>query len=225
MKLSTLMFLTLSVVLAPFAMAQGVPPTNGLLITQVNTQQWQIRLISGTAVERFSGVMDSDQPITAVTPVSLESGDSATLLTPTSLGATFATWPGGFDGVNFSIGVGAKLCLRNTGSSGVPMYLGASLQDATPVTAPVALASSDACGSTTGTRKFHAGQWIVMGTNADSQEVMSQSIEPGVTGLVKRYSWRSMEPSQGVYDFSGLESGLGGGERHAAYCDDRRQDL
>jgi hypothetical protein len=230
MKFSTLIFLTFSSVLAPFAMAGSAPPTGGLLITQVNSQQWQIRLISGTAMRSFSGVANSDMPITAVQGVQLESNDSATLLTATSLGATFATWPGGTDGVNFTVGAGAKLCLQATGGTGVNMYLGSSLANAVPVTAPVALAGTNACGSSSGggKRKFHVGQWIVMGENASTQELMAQSIEPGVTGLVKRYTWRSMEPSQGVYDFSGLKSDLAwaaaNGMRLIAMIDDKTFD-
>ena len=231
MKFSTLMFLTLSSIMAPFAMATGTPPTSGLLITQVNSQQWQVRLISGATMQRFSGTMDSDLPITGVQVVQLESNDSAKLLTPTSLGASFATWPGGTDGVNFTVGAGAKLCLHNTGSTALNMYLGASLVTAVPVTAPVALAGTGACssgGGGGGPRKFHVGQWIVMGENASTQELMSQAIQPGVTGLVKRYTWRSMESSQGVYDFSELQSDLAwaaaNGMRIIAMIDDKTFD-
>ena len=214
MKFSTLIVFTLSSILAPFVIAQAATaPTSGLLITHVNSQQWQIRLISGTDQQRFSGVMESDNPITNVQGYALESGDVAQLLTPNSLGATFATWPGGTDGVDFTVGAGAKLCLRDTGSSGVQMYLGDSLVDAIPVTAPVALTSSDACGATTGppppgNRKFHPGHYIALGRSASSQAIMAQSIKPGVVGFLKRYTWRSLEPSQGVYQFSVIKSDL-----------------
>lgn len=213
MKIFALMILTVGSLLAPFAMAQSVPPDSGLLITRVNSEQWQIRLISATTVQQFSGVMESDLPITAVQSVKLESPDSAKLLSPTSLGATFAAWPGGVDGVNFTVGTGAKLCLRDTGSSGVQIYLGDSLVDAIAMTAPVALASADACGGTTGPpppskRKYHTGHWIVMGRGASSQALMQQSIKPGVIGMVKRYTWRSLEPTQGMYQFSELKSDL-----------------
>ena len=133
MKISTLMVLALgSLVLAPFAMAASAPPTSGLLITHVNSQQWQIRLISGASMLRFSGVADSNHAITGVQTVRLESADSAKLLTANSLGATFTAWPGGSDGVNFTVSAGATLCLRDTGSTGVKYYLGDSMQDADP---------------------------------------------------------------------------------------------
>src|SRR6478736_5964055 len=137
MKISTLMVLILCFALAPLAMAAGTPPTSGLLITHVNSQQWQVQLFSGSTAQRFSGVMDSNMQITGVQTVRLESKDSAKLLTPTSLGATFAAWPGGSDGVSFTVSAGATLCLRDTGSTGVKMYLGDSLQSATAVNAPV----------------------------------------------------------------------------------------
>jgi hypothetical protein len=195
-------------------MAQSAPPTSGLLITQVNSQQWQIRMTSATAASRFSGVVESDMQITGVQTVGLESADSANLLTPTSLGATFTVWPRGTDGVDFTIAAGAKLCLRDTGSSGVPMYVGTSLQNALPVTAPVALAGTDACNGTTGgppppgPRKLHAGHWIVMDRGADSQVLMQDAVRPGVVGIVKRYTWLSLEPTEGAYHFSTVASDL-----------------
>ncbi len=214
MKFSALLFLTLSSALAPFAMAQSVAPESGLLITHVNSEQWRIRLISGTTTQQFSGVMESDMPITAVQGVLLESTDSAKLLTPNSLGATFATTPGGIDGVNFTVGAGARLCLQDTGSSGVQMYLGDSLANAIAVTAPLALASTDACNGSPppppppGSRKFHTGQWIVMDRGASTQTLMATAIQPGVVGIVKRYTWLSLEPTQGAYQFSEVQSDL-----------------
>lgn len=216
MKFSARLLLTLAISLVPFAAAlAAAAPTSGLLITKLNSQQWQVRLISSNAAVRFSGVVESDKTITGVQPYRLESVDSAKLLTPTSLGASFAAWPGGTDGVDFTAGSGANLCLRDTGSTGVKMYLGDSLQDAVAVTAPVALAGTSACGGTTppppppsGKRKYHPGQWIVLGRGADSQKIMQDSVRPGVTGLVKRYTWRVLEPSENAYDFSELASDL-----------------
>ncbi len=215
MKLSALLVLALGFVLAPFAMAASAPPDSGLLVTHVNSQQWQVRLISGTTAQRFSGVLQSSAPITGVQAVKLEGNDSAKLLTATSLGATFSAWPGRSDGVNFTVGAGATLCLTDTGSTGVKFYVGDSLQDAVLVNAPVALAGTNACGSTTpppppppGNRKYHTGHWIVMGRGADSQALMQQAVKPGVVGVVKRYSWRSLEPAQGTYQFSELASDL-----------------
>ncbi len=150
MKLSGWIFLALSSLLPLFAIAQGLSPDSGLLITRVNSEQWQIRLIAGTADRQFSGIVESDLPIKAVMSTGVESTDSAKLLTPTSLGAILAVRPGGVDGVKFSASADAKLCLRDTGSSNVRMFRGTSLADAVPVKAPVALSSADACGDAVG---------------------------------------------------------------------------
>ncbi len=118
-----------------------------MLITRLNNQQWQIRLIGGSSAERFSGVVDSSMPFSKVSGVNTANADSAKLMTSTSLGTTLNVQAGGVDGVDFSVSADSALCLRDTGStSGVHIYLGDSLDDAIPVTAPVALTSADACG-------------------------------------------------------------------------------
>ena len=222
MKLSRLVLAAAACVVAPWTMAQNVAPASGVLITRTNSQQWEVRLISGNQAEQFSGVFESDQPITAVSGLNLESKDSAKLLTSTSLGVTFSTGPAGVDGATFTVGTDASLCLRDTGSSGVHYYLGDSLVDAIPVAAPVALTGPDACGAVTGAstnattavsapllgRKFHPGHWIVLGRGADTQSIMQDAARPGVVGLVKRYTWRSLETAQGVYAFAELKSDL-----------------
>ena len=220
MKYRALFSLLLASALSPLAMAQSTPPDSGLLITRVSSDQWEIRLIAGSAAQQFSGVMESDLPISGVAGVKLENPDSAKLLSPNSLGTSLAAWPGGFDGVNFSVSADAKLCLRDTGSSGVHIYLGDSLVDAIPVTAPLALTSADACGDVTAPvlaasgRKYHAGHYIVMGRGADTQALMDTALKPGVVGLIKRYTWRSLEPSQNVYQFAELKSDLAWATAH-----------
>src|SRR5450432_770973 len=214
MKLSGLVFLALSSLLLPFATAQNLPPDSGLLITRVNSEQWQIRLVAGTTSQQFSGVVESDLPITAVVSTRLGSTDSAKLLTSTSLGAIFTVRPGGVDGVNFSASANAKLCLRDAGSSGVQMYLGNSLADAVPVKAPLALGSVDACGDAVApvlgasARKYHPGHYTIVVNGVDAQKFMTSSLQPGMVGIMRRYSWRSLEPTQGVYDFSVIKSDL-----------------
>jgi hypothetical protein len=214
MKLSGLVFIALSSLLAPFAMAQKLPPDSGLLITRVNSEQWQIRLIAGTTGQQFSGVVESDVPITAVRSTGLESTDSTKLLTPTSLGAIFKVRPGGVDGVKFTASADAKLCLRDAGSSNVHLYRGNSLADAVSVTAPVALSSADACGDAIATvagvsaRKYHPGHYTIITNGVDAQKFMASALQPGMAGIVRRYSWRALEPTQGVYDFSVIKSDL-----------------
>lgn len=215
MKFSRMMFLSLAIISSPFAMAQSAVPDGGLLITRLNNQQWQIRLIGGSNAQQFRGVVDSSLPFSKAAGANRNSAESAKLLTTTSLGTSLAVQAGGSDGVDFSVSPDSALCLRDTGTAGVHIYLGDSLDDAIPVKAPVALTSADACGDNTalmlpaaGARKFHAGHWIVMGRGADTTALMSQSIKPGVTGLVKRYTWRDLEPKQGVYSFAGMKADL-----------------
>jgi hypothetical protein len=211
MKLSGLMFLVLSSLLLPFASAQGLPPDSGLLITRINSEQWQIRLIAGAASQQFSGVVESDLPIAGVRSMKAASTDSTKLLTSTSLGAIFAVQAGGVDGVTFSASADAKLCLRDAGSSGVHIYLGTSLVDAIPVTAPVALSSTDACGDAVApvlgasARKYHPGHYTIV---VNGTKNLPTAIQPGMVGVVRRYSWRSLEPTQGVYNFSQIKSDL-----------------
>jgi hypothetical protein len=145
-KLSGTLSLILGCLLAPFAMAQSASPDRGLLITRINSERWQIRLMSGATAEHVSGVISSHLPITAVRGITLSATDNAKLLTASSLGAMLAAAPGGVDGVEFSASAGAKLCLRDAVSCGVHLYLGTRLTDAVQVTAPVALSSVDACG-------------------------------------------------------------------------------
>jgi hypothetical protein len=211
-----LLLSTLACLTAPFAQAASTVPTSGLLITRVNSQQWEIRLVGGATAEQFSGTFESDLPFSSVTGVKLENPDSAKLLTATTLGTTLAVRPGGTDGVNFTVSADAKLCLRDAGSSGVQLYLGDAFDGAVPVSAPVPLTSFDSCGSVapdplalaTGGRKFHAGHYIALLRNGGSQKIMAQSIKPGVKGFVKRYSWSALEPSKGVYDFAEIKSDL-----------------
>jgi hypothetical protein len=210
-----MMFLALASVLSPFAMAASTAPDSGLLITRVNSEQWQIRLIAGGTAQQFSGVVESDRPIFATQSVESASVNSAQQLTATSLGTTLAAQPGSVDAMSFTMSRDAKLCLRDAGSSGVHIYRGESLADAVPVTAPLALTSVDACNDATApvmaassARKNNVGHWIVLGVNDTSQAIMQTTVQPGVIGLVKRYSWRSLEPSEGVYNFSAIKSDL-----------------
>lgn len=208
--------LLLATSLSPFAAAVAAPPTSGLLISRPSSSAWQLRLIAGDEARQFSGIVDSSAAFGAVTPYKLEKVDSATLVASTSLGANFSVWPGGTDGVDFSVVSTAKLCLRDTGSSGVQWYLGDSLATAVPVNPPVALNGSDACGGTpppvdpppVGQRKFNAGHYIALMRGASTQSIMDKTTEPGVAGLMKRYTWRLLEPTQGAYNFSEVKSDL-----------------
>jgi hypothetical protein len=220
MNFSRMMFLALASVLSPFAMAASTAPDSGLLITRVNSQQWQVRLIAGDSAQQFSGVLESNVPFERAVSTHQTQSDSARMLTSNSLGTTLTAQAGGSDGVDFTVSPDAKLCLRDSGSTDVHIYLGDNLADAIAVKAPVALTSIDACGDATASvlspsgRKFHVGHWIVMGENADSQALMATAVQPGVVGLMKRYAWYSLESTQGVYNFSVIKSDLAWAAAH-----------
>jgi hypothetical protein len=68
--------------------------------------------------------------------------------------------------------------------------------------------STTTLATTFGARKFRPGHYIALLNCCDSQSVMAQSMKPGVVGFMKRYTWRSLEPTLGAYNFSELQSDL-----------------
>jgi hypothetical protein len=63
-------------------------------------------------------------------------------------------------------------------------------------------------GAAEAARKYHPGHYIALGRGDSSQATMTASVKPGVTGIMKRYTWRSLEPSKGNYDFSAIKRDL-----------------
>ncbi len=59
----------------------------------------------------------------------------------------------------------------------------------------------------TATRKFNPGHYISM-NRYDKQSDMVNALKPGVAGIQKRYYWKQLETSYGVYDFSLVLSDL-----------------
>ena len=101
--------------------------------------------------------------------------------------------------------------------------MGTDLADAVPVNAPLALTSVDACGERSPRcRPYREGKYhpaitgsVVNGVGA--QSFMTSSMLPGMVGIVRRYSWRSVETSQGVYDFLVIKSDLAWATAHGAH--------
>src|SRR4029077_13386342 len=100
---------------------------------------------------------------------------------------------------------------------------GNSLADAVPVTAPVALSSADACGDAVtpllaaSARKYHPGHYTIITNGVGAQSFMTAAIQqPGMIGIVRRYSWRSLETAQGVYNFSVIKSDLAWAAAHGS---------
>ena len=227
MKASGLACLIVGSMLAPIAPATAATPGSALLITRIDNEQWQLRLVAGGADAQFSGVVESDRPISGVRSANPAAAAKARLSSATSLGTTLAASAGGVDGVSFSASAGSKLCLRDAGSSGVRIYRGSSMKNAVPVTVPVALTSADACGdavlpmahasvSAPG-RKYHPGHYTIIVNGVGAQSFMTDAMQKsGMRGIVRRYTWRSVEPSKGVYDFSVIKSDLAWAKAHGA---------
>ena len=66
-----------------------------------------------------------------------------------------------------------------------------------------------AANAYTTSRKFHPGHYtvILMAHNND-QRYMHDANRPGMTGIMKKYYWRELEPTQGNYNFSKIQADL-----------------
>ena len=210
----------LIVLAAPAAHASV--PDSGVLVTRLNSEQWEITLAGASTPLEFKGSVTSSVPFYSSSGVNIESADLFTQTSASSLGMTLSVAEGRKDVVRFSVSMNAQLCLRG---SGAPIYVGESFDDATAVSTPVSLNGTDACGSavttasttalttatataTTTTRKFNKGHYVALMSYDDSTKMMAASMKPGVKGFLKRYDWRELEPTQGNYNFSEIQSDL-----------------
>jgi hypothetical protein len=189
--------------------------TNGsVLITRLSTEKWQVQMTGGAQFARLSGVIESSVPYYNLTRISLESTDTARLATSNQIALTLNVAPGGSDVLTFTVPGTATLCLRDTGSTNTKIYRGTTLATATLVSSPVSLQGSSACGGgttpppVTGNRKYSPGHYAAMLRMGDSHAYMDTVVQPGITGIMKRYSWRQLEPTAGNYDFSELQADL-----------------
>jgi hypothetical protein len=57
-------------------------------------------------------------------------------------------------------------------------------------------------------RKYHPGQYVVLFKSQDDHKTMLATLKPGVIGFVKRYTWRSLEPTPGNYNLSEIRDDL-----------------
>ncbi len=57
-------------------------------------------------------------------------------------------------------------------------------------------------------RKNNAGHYTALIAANDGDQAFFDSVKPGMKGIVKRYPWRDLEPTEGQYDFSQIESDL-----------------
>lgn len=199
--------------LTPIAQA-STTPDGGLLVTRVSANKWQVRLIAGANPQRFAGMLETSGKINSIYPVKLEGDDVATLSSAQRLEIRFDAVPKSLDGVDLWAPSTSPLCLRDTGGTGTPIYLGATLATAVAVSSPVSLQGTNACGSTnTGasyktTRKYNPGHYTALLRNQSGLTAMNDAVRPGTVGIMKRYTWRSLEPTQGNYDFAQVQADL-----------------
>jgi hypothetical protein len=200
------------------------PTQQGLNINHTGSGNWEVRLVSVDNPFDFSGTFyTAGSQFNSAQPVSLESDDSFDL-SNSLIKTEMHTWPGGNDGINFNLATNANLCMWGAGFSG-PIFVNGS-----PASLPLDLSGTDACnggsgstadgstdgGSTSGgstggdsTAKSNSpGHYLAMMRGNDSQTTMANSLREGMVGFMKRYVWRELEPSQGNYDFSEIQSDL-----------------
>jgi hypothetical protein len=74
---------------------------------------------------------------------------------------------------------------------------------------PFALVSCSTAGETIDQhgRRSHPGHYVAIGPGDDLLEI-NHLDEPSVRGVSKRYFWRTLEPTEGVYDFSSVAEDL-----------------
>jgi hypothetical protein len=89
-----------------------------------------------------------------------------------------------------------------------PTPVDSSPPAATPVTPDISSGSTSTPTATYGSRKYRPGHYTALLRSLDSHSVMEASLKPGVVGIMKRYTWRSLEPALGSYDFSEIQSDL-----------------
>jgi hypothetical protein len=71
------------------------------------------------------------------------------------------------------------------------------------------LACIPAANAYTTSRKFHPGHYTVLFLSDNvSQKAMHDANRSGMTGIVKKYYWRELEPTQGNYNFSAIDADL-----------------
>ena len=167
---------------------------------------FRVRLTSGSRPQNAVGGFSTTKPFNWVANVGTESNDVIHRIRPGQVDFDLKTSASDLiDGVDFSVPEGAGVCFWSWGSVGKTVYLGAH---AVPVTAPIDLFGTGACGDDAASRmKYSPGHYIAL-NDWDNQAAMIEAIKPGVVGIHKRYMWKDLEPSFGRYDFSQIESDL-----------------
>jgi hypothetical protein len=63
--------------------------------------------------------------------------------------------------------------------------------------------------STTPVRKFNPGHYtVLLWSNRDQRYMDEAARQPGTRGIMKKYRWKELEPTQGSYNLSGIQADL-----------------
>ena len=65
-----------------------------------------------------------------------------------------------------------------------------------------------AASAYTTTRKFNPGHYTVLLHSQGDQRYMDDARRPGMRGITKKYYWRELEPSRGIYDLAKIRADL-----------------
>lgn len=72
----------------------------------------------------------------------------------------------------------------------------------------IAAALASAATASPDTLKSHPGHYVALNRHDDPARVMDGLVLPGVQGMQIRYTWKSLEPERGRYEFSRLAADL-----------------
>ncbi len=194
---------------------------SALEVRRLSKLDWQVRLAPANEAAHFDGAFDLTEPPVSVQGVDLENTDRISQPNPTTLSVHLETWPGWSDEVDFTAVEFSKVCLRSTsGREQIVSLTSKGQQTPLHVTTPVDLTNNGACGVPTDPfppptygRRFNPGHYVVLMAR-DGDTSIADAALPGVRGVLKRYSWRQLEPSPGRYDFSAIAADLANAAGH-----------
>ncbi|MGI9246646.1 MAG: hypothetical protein ACR2I8_08100 [Steroidobacteraceae bacterium] len=78
-----------------------------------------------------------------------------------------------------------------------------------------AILCTPAANAYTTSRKFNPGQYsVILMSSNDDQRAMDDANRPGMRGIMKKYYWRELEPTQGNYNFAKIQADLNWGQAY-----------
>lgn len=171
-------------------------PDGGLLVTHVNSEQWELQFIAGSQARQFTGTVDSSQPFYSSSGGSLEGSDVVAQASPSQLRMALTVEGGRKDVVRFSVPPDAALCLQG---SGAPIYVGDTLEDAVAVQAPASLHGIDACGSGATSITSNSNTLTSNKTSATSTTTLTTTSLDGATTLATTATTTARKYHKGHY--------------------------